>query len=738
MHYRSLLLTFALCVLLPQAQAIIAEEDPATTQIESSNIDTLRRQATRGDSEAQFQMGLAYSRGNFVHRNYQQAKHWFQLAADQHNIDATYCLGLMYLFGSGGPQQGDKAVDTMFDAAAKGQLMARAKLAQLYKFGYLVPHSPVAAYALYTLGGDTTERDKIAKDLNSTDLKEGDDLIAQMQRQDNFRPAVDSYVHEVYLQAATDGDSYARYILATLYAQGRGGVSANPTIAYALCNREDSCGLHLREQLTSHQLWLSYLLAQHWNYALKDGLEDYLSNHRDEYLRGLYIDAANSGDHIAVRTLADIYAHGQNVDVDHVLAYGLYVLAGDIAASKAERRKLTIHQIARAQALRINLARPYAFKQAITNYLDGSSETGDVSVTPDTPDNDADTSTQTTTDGTSDDDWMPYDLAGLPNPPTVPVITYALCQLAGDDACLRGLLAVLTPIEVQQTLAVYQYFAAVKRQPQLYANLGVMYEYGIGVHLDPIVAYAFYLRAHHTEDQQRIASLLDKRQLAQATKLSDDIRTLLIITALTEYHAQEAADNNQDSSDTRSTDGTDSTTNSDTTDSTTSSDSSSNADTQNTEANSSDTWMPYDLAGLPQPPTVPVITYAFCQLAADQACLSGLQAVLTPAEQQQAQAVHQYFAADQHQQQLYDNLGVMYEYGIGVHLDPLLAHAFYSLAHDNPNRLRVADLLDDSQLQQANTLQHRINQLGIIPALAEYHPPPAADSSDSDSSGEQQ
>ena len=52
--------------------------------------------AEKGNSTAQFNLGLMYDRGDGVRQNFSKAVKWYRLAAKQKNVSAQFNLGLMY------------------------------------------------------------------------------------------------------------------------------------------------------------------------------------------------------------------------------------------------------------------------------------------------------------------------------------------------------------------------------------------------------------------------------------------------------------------------------------------------------------------------------------------------------------------------------------------------------------------------------------------------------------------
>ena len=66
-----------------------------------NTIKEWRSSADQGDSEAQYNLGWMYDKGDGVLKDYKQAVKWYQKATDQGYADAQYNLGAMYIDGTG-------------------------------------------------------------------------------------------------------------------------------------------------------------------------------------------------------------------------------------------------------------------------------------------------------------------------------------------------------------------------------------------------------------------------------------------------------------------------------------------------------------------------------------------------------------------------------------------------------------------------------------------------------------
>ncbi len=69
-----------------------------------TNLRELQPLAEQGDAEAQNNLGLLYSEGLGVTKNYKEAVNWFKLSAEQGLSSGQFNLGSMYEHGNGVPQ----------------------------------------------------------------------------------------------------------------------------------------------------------------------------------------------------------------------------------------------------------------------------------------------------------------------------------------------------------------------------------------------------------------------------------------------------------------------------------------------------------------------------------------------------------------------------------------------------------------------------------------------------------
>lgn len=137
----------------------------STAKMQEIGITQLQYLAEQGNAEAQYDLGMAYIKGQNVQQNYQAAKEWLEKSAAQDYPGALGFLGVMYQNGLGVRQNHAEALDLLNRAASKGDTDAMASLGQMYSDGegverdyskaleYLKPAANAGNWgAQYTLG----------------------------------------------------------------------------------------------------------------------------------------------------------------------------------------------------------------------------------------------------------------------------------------------------------------------------------------------------------------------------------------------------------------------------------------------------------------------------------------------------------------------------------------------------------------------------------------------------------
>ena len=100
---------------------------------ETEANDTLIKSAQKGDPEAQYKLGAAYSFGNGLPKNDVASVEWLTRAANQGQSEAQFELGLHYLNGEGVASSEIEAYKWWRIAANQGHIRAQASLDNLEK-----------------------------------------------------------------------------------------------------------------------------------------------------------------------------------------------------------------------------------------------------------------------------------------------------------------------------------------------------------------------------------------------------------------------------------------------------------------------------------------------------------------------------------------------------------------------------------------------------------------------------
>ena len=118
------------------------DSESAVEDLSRFEMQTLRRQAKYGDTDAALTLGMAYEVGSQVPQSCEQAAHWIAIAAADGNPAAEYNLALRYLNGDGVPVSQDEARKWFREAASHGNSKAASALATLDKLSRPSPEIP--------------------------------------------------------------------------------------------------------------------------------------------------------------------------------------------------------------------------------------------------------------------------------------------------------------------------------------------------------------------------------------------------------------------------------------------------------------------------------------------------------------------------------------------------------------------------------------------------------------------
>ncbi len=120
-------------------------------RVATTEVTPFHLPARQGDANAQFNLGLLYTDGKDLPRDYATARYWHRKAARQGHSAARYSLALMHHKGLGIPRDEARTARWYKLAAARGHQASQFNLALLYDQGYGVPRDPVMAYVWFFL-----------------------------------------------------------------------------------------------------------------------------------------------------------------------------------------------------------------------------------------------------------------------------------------------------------------------------------------------------------------------------------------------------------------------------------------------------------------------------------------------------------------------------------------------------------------------------------------------------------
>ena len=141
--------------------------------------------AELGSRDAQYLVGLMYSKGQGTAIDYDQAGHWYRRAAEQGHAGAQTNLGFIYANGLGLPRDFAEAAYWYGQAADQGAAKAQGYLAFMYQVGQGIPKDAVQAHKWFSLlaaGDDATETQNAKRVLALLEPTMTEAEIAEAQR----------------------------------------------------------------------------------------------------------------------------------------------------------------------------------------------------------------------------------------------------------------------------------------------------------------------------------------------------------------------------------------------------------------------------------------------------------------------------------------------------------------------------------------------------------------------------
>ena len=131
-----------------QGHGVLMRGDPAMA------LKLIRWRAEQGDASAQFIMGLVYSNGGDIPRDYAESMKWYHLSAKQGDTAAQYDIGDFYFNGWGVSQDYSEAMKWYRLAAEHGDAFAQYKLGDIYREGRVVAQDYTQAMRWFRLAAE--------------------------------------------------------------------------------------------------------------------------------------------------------------------------------------------------------------------------------------------------------------------------------------------------------------------------------------------------------------------------------------------------------------------------------------------------------------------------------------------------------------------------------------------------------------------------------------------------------
>ncbi|MES2036288.1 MAG: tetratricopeptide repeat protein [Pseudomonadota bacterium] len=150
-------------------------------------LSWFEQSAIKGNVRAQVNLGRMYAKGKGMLSNHGIAASWFRKAADQGYADAQYSLGILYVTGTGVARDYNKARELFQQAANQSNASAQYQLGLLYLKGRGVTANLVEAYKWLSLAGDYDDsevfRKYVAAKMSKEEIAEAQSLAKNWKPQ---------------------------------------------------------------------------------------------------------------------------------------------------------------------------------------------------------------------------------------------------------------------------------------------------------------------------------------------------------------------------------------------------------------------------------------------------------------------------------------------------------------------------------------------------------------------------
>ncbi len=198
-------------------KAVAEERDQDARNLSAQYVHALTQQANRGNTDAMVELGKFFSAGSPAYpRNLEEARSWFEKAAQLGHADSQYHLAFMYQHGQGGEKDEAKAMQWFFESRKNMEVRASQGDAE----------GAFWVGMMYFKGEGTQEDKKLAFDwmIKAADMgsKVAPSLLAYMYRDGLGTDRSPESAFKWFLKSAEQGRPDAMMETALAYKNGIG------------------------------------------------------------------------------------------------------------------------------------------------------------------------------------------------------------------------------------------------------------------------------------------------------------------------------------------------------------------------------------------------------------------------------------------------------------------------------------------------------------------------------------
>ena len=201
------------------AQDTANKADAKKLPTTKSEAAAILEKANAGDVPSQYLAGLMYLNGSGVPEDLSSALKWFRKAAESGYVNAEYDLAVMYEQGEGVPATCAEAAKWYAKAAQQGHVYAIDNLLGIYEHGDCLEH-------------DDAEVARLTRQLAEMGSPDHQLNLGSFYGMGRGVPKDETEAGKWFALAAEQGQPVAQFMLGQWYRDGRGGMTKNYVTAY--------------------------------------------------------------------------------------------------------------------------------------------------------------------------------------------------------------------------------------------------------------------------------------------------------------------------------------------------------------------------------------------------------------------------------------------------------------------------------------------------------------------------